>query len=260
MKSYFINELRDCLKRNELWLYLAWLDIKLRYRRTKLGPLWMILFTFITTVCTGTLATLLFKMQFGRYFPYVCLGMIVWAYISTIITDSCSLFITQTSLIKNTNVSLLNFCLRMYVRNTIVFFHALVIAACVILYFQVPINLNLLLLVPGLLIFMLTTIALSIILGFFSARYRDIQQLIQSTLGLLVFVTPIMWQADMLGSRQYLVNLNPLTHYISIMREPLLGRTPTSLNYMVAICFTAFILLSATFFYNKYRKRLVHWL
>jgi ABC-type polysaccharide/polyol phosphate export permease len=260
MKSYFTTELRDCFTRSELWLYMAWLDIKLRYRRTKLGPLWMVLFTFVTTICTATLASVLFKMNWGDFFPYVCCGMIVWAYVAGLITDSCNTFLAQSPLIKNTNVPLLNFGLRMFVKNTIVFFHSLVIAACVILYFDVPITLNLLLLFPALFLFFITSVSLSVILGFLCTRYRDILQLIQSTLGLLVFVTPIMWKAEMLGSRAYLMNFNPLTHFVILIREPLLGNTPSVLNYTVAAGFSGFLLLITYFFYNKYRKRLVHWL
>jgi lipopolysaccharide transport system permease protein len=239
---------------------MAWLDIKMRYRRTKLGPLWMVLFSFVTTVCTAIFASVLFKMNFGDFFPYVCCGMVVWAYVASIITDSCNLFIAQAPLIKNTNVSLLNFGLRMFVKNTIVFMHSLVIVFLVILYYKVPINSSFFLIIPGLLIFMISSFALSITLGFLCTRYRDFLQLVNSTLGLLVFVTPIMWKAEMLGKWEFVVNLNPLTHYVTLLRDPLLGKTPSLLNYGVAVGFGGFLLLVTALFYNRYRKRLVHWI
>lgn len=260
MKSHFFKELYVCFHRHEMWLYLAWLDIKLKYKRTRLGPLWMVLFSFISIICLALLGSLLFKVRFGDFFPYLASGMLIWTYISMIISESCALYMSQTNLIKNTNVPLLNFGLRMFAKNTIVFMHSLVLMIFIILFYKIPITFNLLILFPALLLFMATALAISIILGFLSTRFRDIQQLVQATLGLLAFMTPIMWKPEMLGNKAFLVNFNPLTHYIAIMRDPLLGQTPTKINFMVSILLTGVLLLLASVLFSKYRKRVVHWL
>lgn len=260
MKSYYLEELKDSINRKELWLYLAWFDIKMRYRRTKLGPLWMVLFSFISIVCIAMLGSVLFRVKFGDFFPYVTCGMVIWTYMAAIITDSCLVYLSQIGLIKNTNVPLLNFGLRMFVRNTIVFLHSMIIVALIILYYKVPITLNLLYLLPAFLLFSATALSLSIILGFICTRYRDFLQFIQSTIGLLAFVTPIMWKPEMLGSKAYLVNFNPLTHYVAIMRQPFLGNSPSMLNMLVVTAFTFLLLVLSYALFNRYRKRLVHWL
>lgn len=260
MKPYFFNELAFCFSRNELWFYLAWLDIKLKYKRTKLGPWWMVLFSFISVVCLAMLGTLLFNVKFGNFFPYLATGMIIWIYISTIISDSCFIYMSQANMIKNTNIPLLNFSLRMFSKNTIVFGHSLILVLLIVLYYKIPITWNILLVLPAFLIFMVTGVSLSVVLGFLATRFRDIQQLVQSMLGLLAYMTPIMWQPEMLGGRAYLVNFNPLTHFVAIMRDPFLAKTPSLLNYGVSISVSIFLLFLASKLFTKYRKRIVHWL
>lgn len=260
MQTPFFSELFQVLKRTEIWLYMAWIDIVLRYKRTKLGPFWMVIVSFISIVCIASLGSLLFRVKFGDFFPYVACGMVIWNFIAAMLTDSCLVFIAQIGMIKHLNVYLLSFGLRMFVRNAIIFLHNLVIVLLVLLYYQVHMGYSILLLGVGLVIFSVTALSISVIIGFLCTRFRDVLQLIQALISILAFLTPIMWQPNMLGSKAYLVNFNPLTHYIAILREPLLGRFPSDLNLMVVTCLSLFFFICASAVFNKYRKQLVHWL
>ncbi len=258
--NHFYKELASTLKRNELWLFMAWIDIVLRYRRTKLGPFWLVIVSFISVICIATLGSLLFRVKFGTFFPYVACGIVAWNYMATLITDSCVVFIAQSGIIKHVNVSLISFGLRLFVRNTIIFFHSLIIVAIVLLYFRIDIGWPILMFIPGLAIFLVTTLSLSVILGFVCTRFRDVMQLINSVMGIFAFLTPIMWQPEMLGENAYLINFNPFAHYIALLRDPLLGKMPNTSNLIFAISFSVVLFLTAMVMFNKYRKQLVHWL
>ncbi len=258
--NYFYKELLSTLERSELWLLLAWIDIVLRYRRTKLGPFWLVIVSFISIGCIATLGSLLFRTKLGTFFPYVACGMVVWTYMSTIIMESCTVFISQAGIIRHVNVPLISFGFRMFVRNTIIFFHSLVIVALVLLYFQINVGWAIFMLIPGLAIFAVTSVSLAIIIGFTCTRFRDVMQLINSLIGILVFLTPVMWQPEMLGDKAYLANFNPLTHYVGLLREPLLGKIPETVSLIFTCCFSLFLFVFAGYLFNKYRKQLVHWL
>lgn len=260
MKSYFFKELRDVLSRPDVWLYMAWIDIKLRYRRTKLGPLWLVIVSFISIVCIAGLGSLLFRVKFGDFFPYVTCGMVVWQYMSAMIVDSCIVFIAQTGIIKHINVPLLGFAIRMFCRNSIVFFHSLVVVIMVLIYYQTPVTFALFILLPAFFVFFVTAVSLSVILGFVCTRFRDILQLVQALIGILAFLTPIMWESKMLGEHAWLVNFNPLTHYVSIIRDPLLGIYPSKISIVFVAVMTSVCVVISSALFDKYRKRLVHWL
>src|SRR5476651_1663163 len=74
-------------KQWDVWLTLGWQDIRLRYRRSTLGPFWITLSMGITIFGMAFLYSYLFKMDTRAYFPYLAAGMIIWGFFSTLIID-----------------------------------------------------------------------------------------------------------------------------------------------------------------------------
>ena len=257
---HLLGDFIHCLKNHDSWLYMAWSDIRLRYQRTVLGPFWMVLVSFISIICIAVLGSLLFKVKFSNFFPYVASGMVIWSFISLTITESCMVFLGQMGLIKNVNVPLVSFCLRMFVKNVIILGHSLVVVAIILAFFHVHLNWSFFLFVPGLLIASMTAVALGVLFGFLCARYRDVLQLVQALIGILAFMTPVMWEPSMLGDKAYLAYFNPLTHYIDLLRMPLLGQVPPVSSYLVTLSISGILLIVAAWYYQIYRKRLVYWL
>ena len=57
-----VGDLKQGLNQRELWLSLGWQDIKQRYRRSTLGPLWITIATGVMAVALG----FLYSIQIGR--------------------------------------------------------------------------------------------------------------------------------------------------------------------------------------------------
>ena len=256
----FFKDVISVIKKHDAWLYIAWIDIKLRYKRTALGPFWMVIVSFISIFCIAGLGSLLFSIKLADYFPYVACGMVTWSLISTLITESCMLYINQQWLIKNIKTHLLNFCFRLFVKNLIIFAHALVVIICVLLFLGAGFSTAMLLLPLTVLIYMINAVSISVCLGFFATRFRDVVQIVQALINILAFMTPIMCKPKMLKEYAYLADFNPLTHYVAIFREPLLGVYPSSLTWSYVIIFTLINLFLTIMVYGKYKKQLVFWL
>jgi lipopolysaccharide transport system permease protein len=148
-------------------------------------------------------------------------------------------------------------------RNFILLLHHLVVYVAIMLIFQVPVNLNTLLIVPAMIILCVTGSWVAILLGFISARFRDIKQVIVSLLQIALFVTPILWAPAQLGASwqaTLLVNINPLFHFVTIARAPLLGQQPSMINWMVSIGVSVLGWFVTMRVLSKYYKHLVFWL
>jgi lipopolysaccharide transport system permease protein len=249
----------SALKCKDLWVYLAWYDVVAKYRRTSLGPFWSIIITAVSILCMAGLGSILFKINIREFLPYVACGMVVWAYMNAIIMDSCGVFLQSASLLQNVRLPILAFTFRMFLRNTILFLHSLVILFA-ILIFTSRFSFSWLYILPAFLVFGINAISLSIILGFFSARYRDIIHMVQAILSIVILLTPIMWKVEMLGEYSYLAYANPFTHYIALFRNPLLGQEISSLNYLYVTIATILNLIVARYLYNRFKNRLVFWL
>ena len=68
-------DLKKGLAQRELWLALGWQDIKQRYRRSTLGPLWITIATGVMALALGLLYSLLFQQDLASFLPHVAVGI-----------------------------------------------------------------------------------------------------------------------------------------------------------------------------------------
>lgn len=113
---------------------------------------------------------------------------------------------------------------------------------------------------PGLVLLLLNGIGWSVTLGLVGARFRDMMPLVANATQMLLFVTPVLWRADDLGTRRALAELNPLFHLIEIVRAPLLGVGFPVESFVVALVVTLLNLSLAFCLYARLRWRVAYWL
>jgi ABC-type polysaccharide/polyol phosphate export permease len=260
VKSNFFKDFLLSLQSYDQPLYMAWWDIRSKYRRTMLGPFWMVIVTFISIICMSVLGSLLFKINLKDFFPYIASGMIIWAFLSVLIIEACTIFITYSWMISNLNFNPITLCIRMFIRNFIVFLHGLVVVAAILIFKGTLTISGVMIASFGLLIYFINAICLCVVLGFFSTRYRDCVQIVQSIMSILIFMTPIMWQKHMLGDKQFLAELNPFTHFIDIIRAPLLSMEISNISILYVAIVTMLNVACASYLYRKFKHRLVFWL
>lgn len=257
------QDIRDGLHRWDVWLLLAYQDIKLRYRRSILGPFWITLSMAITVYTMGFLYSHLFHIPLGQYFPYLAGGMLCWSLISTTVTDLAEAFIVNEAMLKQIKLPYSLYIHRVTARNFLIFLHNLIVfVPLMIIYHQeIPINWHLLLLIPGLAILYFNCISYGIVLAMLGGRYRDITQIIKSVVQIIFFVTPIMWKPEVLpADKQFIAILNPMYALIELIRAPLMGTSPTALSLgIIAIGTLVGVLLCYALFTSR-RARIIYWL
>src|SRR5690348_10368802 len=118
-----VRDIRDGLKKWNVWLMLAYQDVKLRYRRSVLGPFWITLSMAITVYSMGYLYGHLFHTNLQIYFPFLVSGMLSWALVSSQISDLTEAFSGSESLIKQIKLPYSLYIHRVAMRNIIIFFH-----------------------------------------------------------------------------------------------------------------------------------------
>ena len=130
---------------HELWLQLGWQDIKQRYRRSTLGPLWITIATGVMSLALGLLYSMLFQISVREFLPHVTVGFIVWGFISGCIKDGANVFIENEGLIKQLPSALSVHVYRLVWRQLLFFAHNMVIWLILVLVFRIPLGWNLLL-------------------------------------------------------------------------------------------------------------------
>ncbi|MBP9722255.1 MAG: ABC transporter permease [Gammaproteobacteria bacterium] len=248
-----------------VWITLAWDDIRLRYRRSSLGPFWITLSMAIKIYFMGFLYGHLFKVDTSQYFPFLASGIIVWTTVGALINDSSLVFIESETYLRNMKISYLHLILRVIVRNIIIFAHNILAYVPVIIYFASGLNnfsiFNLLLFLPNLIIVLLMFVFITSIIAIIGTRFRDMQLIIDSVLQVVFFMTPIMWLPSLLPDRyQWLVMVNPFYHIVNLIRAPLLGQQVELTSYAVVLIFSFFSFIVFYYLINRCKYRIIFWL
>jgi ABC-type polysaccharide/polyol phosphate export permease len=256
-----LQELAEIGAQFDQWATLAWSDVKLKYRRTTLGPLWITLGLGASVFSVGILYGVLFGNDLSQYLPYFAIGIIVWTFLASCITEGCMVFVGSAAMIKAIPVPLVLHVYRMLFRQLIVLAHNLVLVILLWAIFRWNLNWTLVLFLAGLALNVACAFGFILTLGIIAARYRDVQLIISTLLQLLFLLTPIMWQPESLrgAGLRIIADANPLYHMVEVFREPLLGVAPAPVNWAVSGAFTALSLLVGVCFYARYRLRVAFW-
>ncbi len=249
-------DIEAALKLRSAWWALASEDIADSHRRTLLGPVWPLLNYLLFT---GTII-LIFgnRGQSLNFTAYVASGLLVWTFIGETLAQSATLFLREEGFIKGTVLPLSSYVMRQTTRTTIRSAYALVGAVPVILYSGIEFTPALLSIVPAILLLLVTAPAVAILFGVAGVLFRDFQHVVGHAVRLLMFITPVFWfHAGAGGFRSLLYHWNPLTHYIEIVRLPIVGGTVPMTSWAIAASITAVLCAAAVFVLGKFNRQIV---
>lgn len=242
-----------------LWIALGHEDLLDRYRRTSIGLGWIVLsfamFVAVKVLVFGQMASVS-AAEFGLF---VTIGFGLWTFISAMVLDGCTAFIHARHWILGVSLPYPVFLLQVVFRNLIVFASVAVVIAAALAWQLDGLSPAAWTVLPALVAYLVTSIWVAAILAPLCARHRDVHQVAQIVVRLLFFVTPILWMPGISEMLERLASLNPVTHFIEIIREPLLyGRIPaTSWAWVIAV--NAIGLPAGLLAYATSRTRVVFW-
>lgn len=278
-------DIRGGLHERELWSHLGWQDIKQRYRRSVLGPIWITLSMAITAIALGLLYSQLLGAPIGTYLPYLTVGFIVWNFVLGCLLEGSDAFISNEGLIRHLPAPLSVYAFRTAWRQVLLFAHNMLVYLAVLVIFfgdlttqgytlsdrgtpQPGLDWSMLLAIPAFALLAVNGVWVALLFGIISTRFRDIPPVINALSQLLFFMTPIVWTTDLLtsrfgqdtgGWRILVAELNPLYHYIQILRAPLIGGVQSWHHWAVVGGLTILGWGVALLVLRNYRSRVSYW-
>lgn len=255
-------DISESLKRFPLPLFLAWADIRQRYRRSLIGPFWITLSTAVLIATIGFIFGNIFHSTKKEFLPYLTSGLILWTLISSSINESSHVFSSNEAIIRQLPIPLFVHVMRMLARNLYIFLHNFLIFPVVCFFCNFPINFSILFVIPGLFLLLINLAWLGLVVAIICTRFRDLSQIVASILQVLFYVTPIIWLPNLMTERvgDIVLNINPFFHLIQIVREPLLGNQPSLFSLTFSFVFAVVGWLFTIYLFNNYRRRIPYWL
>lgn len=252
MKDYW----RRVYDARYFWLTLAGLDLKNRFRRSKLGLLWVCVNPLcLTAIMTAVFGTV-FHSDMKSYAPYILSGILCWNVFVDSLVAGGMVIIGSEAYIRQYNHPLTIYPLKAAIAE-ITSFAISTLSLGLWMLFVDPLHsvLGYLLLFPALLIFFVFSWSGYIIASFLGTKYRDYPQVAGLVLQTVWYLSPVFFQEDMFESNDWLhrmFQMNPITHMLQLVRAPFLdGKVPGLTDYLYSI---GFVLCCTAIAYLLYRK------
>jgi ABC-type polysaccharide/polyol phosphate export permease len=245
-----------------LWGRLGWLEVKRRYRRTVIGPFWSSISLAIYVIAVGTLGVGLWNQSIHEYLPFLVSGMLAWMFVSTIVTESCALFVNGSDLFGKFSFDYSLLAYALVWRNFITLLHNLLVYVVIVLLLAPQLlTPNLFLMIPGICLLLVGGVAVALLCGMLCLRFRDVAQVITSIMQIVLLITPIFWPPNSLEgrSRFIFVDFNPFYRIVDVVRRPLLGSAPTLVSYVTVVGLVMLAWLLAYIAFRRFRHRIAYW-
>ncbi len=253
------QDVTDGLAAWRLTATLGWLDIKLRYRGSVLGPFWLTLSTAVMVLAMGVLYSQLFHMEVQKYLPYLALSLVLWNTLGGLVTDACTCFTAAEGSIRSLRMPFTIHATRAVVRNVFVLLHNVVVIVGVFAWFDTWPGVTAFAALPGIVLWVVDALAACLLLGAFCARFRDVAPIVGSVMQIAFFLTPVIWQPELIADNAQYLALNPFYPLLALVRDPLLGVMPGLGVWIAAAVWSAVLCLLAWTLFARVRGRLAFW-
>ncbi len=251
--------LREVWQFRDLLFVLAGRDVKLRYRQTALGAIWVVLQPLIAagifSVVFGGVAKL--PSDGMPYFLFSYAGLLGWNVFSGTLSKSSMCLVGNANLVAKIYFPRLVLPLSTVFGVLLDFCVALCMMAALMVIYHVTPHVGLLLLPVWLLLVLLTALGLGLFASALTVSYRDIQYVLPVFVQFLLYASPVAYSFSAIPHKLRLFFfLNPLSGVLEGFRWSLLGvghLRPESLAYSTAFALIVFV--SGAFAFRKMERR-----
>lgn len=212
----------------ELVFFLAWRDVKIRYKQTLLGAAWAVLQPAMMMVVFSLFFHRLGRLQSGdvAYPLFVFSGLLPWTFFATAVTSAANSVVGSERIITKVYFPRLAVPLAAVGPALVDFCVALVLLAGLMAYYRTPPGPGLLLAPLVLGVLLLAAAGIGTLLAALNVVYRDIRHVVPFFVQVWMFATPAVYmQVEGTGGgwMHTLLSLNPLTPLVSAFRACVLG-------------------------------------
>ncbi len=239
----------------ELFFFLAWRDVKIRYRQTALGASWAVLQPLVTM--------LVFTVIFGRMakvpsdgIPYPIFsysGLLLWTFFSVALGGGAAALVGNAELIRKVYFPREALPAAPILAAVVDMLVGMVLLTGMMFYYHVPFTWRLLflpLLVVELVIFVM---AVSLVLAAINVKYRDVKHALPFMIQLWMFLSPVIYPTNFVPERyRFLLALNPLTGIIETWRACIFANRAVNWSLLEA---SVVVTLLVLFFGGVYFKK-----
>lgn len=249
---------REILRFRELLFFLAWRDVKIKYKQTLLGVLWAFIQPFTQMV--------IFSVIFGRMakidsegFPYpifLYAGLLPWQFFAETLSRSSQSVVASAGLITKVYFPRLIIPVASAGSCIVDFAVSFSILIGLMIYYGLAPTMATLMVIPLVLITIMTALGMGILISALNVAYRDFRYVVPFALQVWMYVTPVIYPITWVQPRwQWIMSLNPMAGIVDAYRSAILGKPFAWGNLGISLAVSAVIFLFGIYYFRKVESR-----
>lgn len=257
-KGWISLGLKNLWQYRELLFFLAWRDIKVRYKQTALGAAWAVIQPLFTM--------LVFTLFFGRLakvpsdgipYPLFCYtALLPWQLFAYALTESSNSVVANERLITKVYFPRLVVPLASILSGLVDFVIAFTLLIGMMVWYGVRPTWAVLAL-PFFVIFtMATALGVGLWLSALNVQYRDVRYTLTFIVQFWLIASPVAYSSTLVPARwRPFYGLNPMAGVIEGFRWALLGKAKApGMMLWVSVAVVAVVLVGGLYYYRRMEK------
>ncbi len=253
---------------NELWQYrelfwfLSWREIVVRYKQTVLGILWALIQPLLTMVVFTFIFGRLAGFAEGSGAPYAMVtlaGVVPWQFFSDSISRSGQSLVSKSNLIAKVYFPRLIIPVACVISAAIDTGIAMAILILMMAIYRITPTITLFLLPAFFLLVAMVSLAVGLWLSAMNVKYRDFNFIIPFIVRLGIYISPVGFVSTRIPEQyRFLYSLNPIVGAIDGFRWCILGPAfePYWPGFWVSMLIAILLLVSGAFYFRRVEKSL----
>lgn len=257
-KAWVAVNLRDLWDYRELLYFLAWRDLKVRYKQTVLGVLWVVmqpaLMTIIFTLFLGRVARVP-SMPQVPYGIFAYTGLLLWTFFSGAVSVGSQSLIGNAHLITKIYFPRLIIPCAVIGGRLIDLLISLALLVILLFYYRIALTRSILLAPVFIVLIVLLALGFSMLTAAMSVRYRDIGIALPVLIQLWMFVSPIVYPLSLVPQRwQRIYVLNPLVGIMEGFKACLFNSRINRSALAISVAETLILLVYSAYTFKRIEK------
>lgn len=251
--------LRDVWEHRELLWFLAWRDIKVRYKQTLIGAAWAMLKPIMSMLVFSLIFGTLIGVDSGvvPYPVFVYSGLLTWNLFASALGQSGSSLVSNASLISKVYFPRLVLPIASVVVALLDFLVALLVLVVLMLAYGIVPGPTVLILPLFVALALATALGVGLWLSALEIKYRDVGHTVPFLTQFWLFITPVIYPSSVIPAQwRWLYSLNPMVGVVEGFRWSLLGngRAP-GVSLILSVAVMLVVLVSGLVFFKRSERQ-----
>jgi lipopolysaccharide transport system permease protein len=251
--------LKEVWHYRELFYFFVWRDLKIRYKQTILGVLWILLQPVVSIVVFSVLFGQLLKVPSnGVPYPvFAYAALLPWNYFSSALLRSTGSLLLNPNLITKIYFPRMIIPVNSVVSNLVDFGISFLVLLALMLAYGIRLTPSIALLPFLTILAMLTATGFGLWLSALNVRFRDVGYLMPFLIQIWMYATPVIYGSSLIPERfRFILGLNPMTVVVEGFRWALLGEVSSAApispwTMALSVLMVVVVLISGLIFFRR---------